>query len=123
MNRNSNEIRQVFLRLYKANKSISEIAQILGLTRQTIYNWKKLEESKLLTIPSLNTRKPPAKLQELNEYIKQNPFAFNKEIAKELNTSKSSIQRWRQRLNISRKKAKTTYKESDIELKKTSNKN
>ena len=120
MNRKNTSLREIFLRMLKAGKKVVEIAQTLGVSRQTIHSWKKLDEIKLLTEPSKNTRKPPQKLEELREYITQNPFAFNREIAKALETNKSNIQRWRRRLGFKRKKAKTTYKEADPELKKSS---
>lgn len=119
MNRTSNDIRQVFLRLHKSGKSVIEISQILGVSRQTIYDWIKQSESKLLKVPNPNTQKPTPKLSELDAYIKKHPFAFNKEIAQALQMSRSAVQRWRKKLGYSRKKAKTTYKESNPELKKT----
>ena len=106
--------------MQKVGKSVSEIAQTLGVKRQTVYNWQKLDESNLLVEPSKNTRKPPPKLEEFKKYVEEHAFEFNKEIAPVFNTSKSSIQRWRQRLDFTRKKAKTSYKESDEDLKKSS---
>ena len=110
--------------MQKAGKSVSETAQTLGIKRQTVYNWQKLNESNLLIEPSKNTRKPPPKLEEFKKYVEEqeHAFEFNKEIATAFNTTKSTIQRWRQRLDFTRKKAKTTYKEADSELKKNSKK-
>jgi len=124
MNRKNNLIREIFLRMQKAGKSVSETAQTLGIKRQTVYNWQKLNESNLLIEPSKNTRKPPPKLEEFKKYVEEqeHAFEFNKEIATAFNTTKSTIQRWRQRLDFTRKKAKTTYKEADSELKKNSKK-
>ena len=120
MNRKNNSVREIFLRMQESGKKVTDIAQTLGVTRQTIYDWKKLDENKLFTEPPKNTSKPPPQLEELRKYIEDNPFAFNKEIAPVFNKTKSTIQRWRQKLGFRRKKAKTTYKEANPELKKSS---
>jgi transposase len=113
--------------MYKLGKTVAEINEITGIKIRTIYNHiktlKERGEGKLLSNPPKNTRKPPAKLVKLKEYIQENPFTFNKEVAIALKTNKTNIQRWRKKLGLTRKKAKTTYKESDEELKKSSYKN
>jgi transposase len=119
MNRTSLDLRQVFLRLNEAKKPVVEIAAIIGVSRQTIYNWRKIEKEKLLTEPSKTTVKPSFDISELKDYIIANPFAFNKEIAVVFGKSKNTIQKWRSRMGFKRKKAKTSYKEADLELKKS----
>jgi len=42
--------------MLKAGKLVSEIAQTLGVKRQTIYEWKKLSKDKLLLEPPKSTR-------------------------------------------------------------------
>jgi transposase len=119
MNRISNDLRKAFFRMQKMGKKVTEIAQILGVKRQTIHKWKKIDENQLLIEPSKNTRKPPFQLGGLKEYIQKNPFAFNKEVAIILKTNKTNIQRWRKKLGLTRKITKTSYKEADLELKKS----
>jgi len=41
MNRKNNSIKKIFERMHKMGKKVAEIAQILGVKRQTIYQWKK----------------------------------------------------------------------------------
>lgn len=124
MNRTSNDLRKLFLRLKNQGKGIIEIANIVGVSRQTVNNWNKViaeyGEERFLKEPSKSTRKPSIDLKLLKKYIEENPSAFNKEIAIVFNSSKNVIQKFRQRLGFNRKKFKTTYKESDPELKKSS---
>ena len=42
MNKTHIKLRQVFLRMNTAKKSVSEIAEFTGVNVRTIYNWKKL---------------------------------------------------------------------------------
>jgi transposase len=123
MNRNNNQIREIFLRMQKAGKSVIEIAQTLGVKRQTIYNWKALKEEELLKEPSKTTRETKLDLVKFKEYLEKNPFAFHREVAEVFGMKKSAAHKWRKKLGLTRKKAKTTYKESDEELKKSSDKN
>ena len=78
MNRKNNSIREIFQRMHKMGKKVAEIAQILGVKRQTIHQWKKMGENQLLIEPSKNTRKP-LEIAKFQEYVDQNPFAFNPE--------------------------------------------
>jgi transposase len=107
--------------MVKMGSSTTEIAKAIGKSRQTVYNLKKQDDDKLLLVPSKNTRKPTFDVEVLKQYFTDNKFAFNKEIGKVFGKSKSTIHRWRNKLGFKRKKAKTTYKESNDELKKTSN--
>ena len=107
----------------KFEKSVIEIAGVIGVKRQTTHNWKKLLKQPngqeiLLLEPPKSTRKPSFDIDELQAYIEQNPFAFDKEIGLIFGKGKSTIHKWRKRLNFKRKKAKTTYKEAASELKK-----
>lgn len=112
--------------MLKMSKSTSEIAQVLGVSRRTIFNWKKIvkeyNEDKLFTEPSKTTVKPSFNTQELKEFMLANPSNFYKETAKKFNKSISTIHRYSKKFGITRKKFKTTYKESDPELKKSSKK-
>ena len=105
----------------KAGFSAVLIAAAIGRNIQTVYNLRKVESVKLLVEPDKNTRKPTFDLDELKKHITDKPFAFNKEVGLVFKKSKSTIQRWRSRLGFKRKKAKTTYKEANVELKKTFN--
>ena len=120
MNRTDNQTRKVFLRMNKAGLSAVSIAAAIGRSIQTVYNLQKVEENKLLLEPDKNTRKPTFNLGDLKKHIEDNPFEFNKEVGLVFKKSKSTIQRWRSKLGFRRKKAKTTYKEANDELKKTS---
>lgn len=119
MNRTDNQTRKVFQRMNKAGSSAVSIAAAIGRSIQTVYNLRKVEDDKLLIQPSFNTRKPTFDLDQLKKHITQKPFEFNTEVGLVFKKSKSTIQRWRSKLGFKRKKAKTTYKESNDELKKT----
>lgn len=125
MNKTSLDLRKVLIRMNKLGKTPQEISQNTGIKIRTVYGYLRIlktqGEEKVLSQPSKNTRQPPPKLTQLKEYIQDNPFAFNKEIAVALQTHKNNIQRWRQKLGLFRKKSKTTYKESSPELKKSLN--
>jgi hypothetical protein len=109
--------------MHKSGKKPPEISEVTGIKIRTVYSYLKILETqgeeKVLLQPPKNTRQPPPKLMKLKDYIEENPFAFNKEIAIVLQTHKNNIQRWRHKLSLMRKKAKTTYKEADTELKKS----
>ena len=120
MNKTNIELRKVYLRMKKLGSSDTSIADATGIKIRNFRNWNKLTEEELLHQPDKNTRKPTFDTRKLKQYIIDNPFAFNKEVAIVFNVTKSTIQRWRSKLDFRRKKAKTTYQEADIELKKTS---
>jgi hypothetical protein len=103
----------------KLGSSAVLIAATTGVKIRNIYNWDKLSEEELLVEPNKNTRKPTFDIEALKQYITENPFAFNKEISKVFGKHENTIQYWRSKLGFKRKKAKTTYREADDELKKT----
>lgn len=121
MNRTDNSTRLVLQRMHKAGSSAVEIATAIGKSVQTVRNLIKLDDDKLLVEPSKNTRKPSLDLEALKQHFTDHKFDYNSEIAKVFGTCKSTIHKWRHRLGFKRKKAKTTYKEADDKLKKTSN--
>jgi Transposase len=119
MNKTNIELRKVYLRMKKLGSSAVLIAAATGVKIRNVYNWDKLSEEELLVEPNKNTRKPTFDIEALKQYITDNPFAFNKEIGKVFGKHKNTIQYWRSKLGFKRKKAKTTYREADSELKKT----
>lgn len=123
MARTNNEIRKIFLRLNNQNKKPIEIANILGLARQTITNWKarikNKPESQLLEIGNKGGKPSKLDIEALKVEFESNRFGLNREIAQKFGVSKSLIQYFRQRLGYTKKVANTTYKEADPELKKT----
>lgn len=120
MNRTDNSTRLVFQRMNKAGLSAVEIAKAIGKTTQTVRNLKKLDDDKLLVEPSKNTRKPSLDLEALKQHFTDNKFDYNIEVAKVFGKCKSTIHKWRQKLGFKHKKARTTYREADEILKKTS---
>jgi transposase len=120
MNITDNSTRLVFQRMNNSGYSAVDIAKAIGKTRQTVYNLRKIKDDELLIKPDKNTRKPTFDIDALKKHITDKPYDFNKEVGLVFGKSKSTIQRWRVKLGFSRKKARTTYKESDQDLKKTS---
>lgn len=125
MSRINNELRKVFLRLYKQGKKPIEIANSIGVTRQTITNWIRLlpdnGENYFLT-PRYNNPKSRLDLDKLSLVFEQNPTMFNWEIAKQFNCTDNLIRYFRKKWGLTNKKGRTTYKESSEKLKKTSKK-
>jgi transposase len=120
MNRKGKDLRSVYLRLKKKKKPVAKIAETIGVSRQTIYNWNSLSESSLFTEPSKTTVKPTFDITELREYMLDNPGNFYKETANVFGKSIATIHRYAKKFGITRKKFKTTYKEQKPELKKSS---
>lgn len=125
MNKTHIKLRQVFLRMNTAKKSVSEIAEFTGVNVRTIYNWKKLltesdGEKRLLSQPSKTTYTTNLNLVLLESHFTDHPFEFHAETGRVFNRSRSTIQRWRSKLGFKRKKSKTVYREASDELKKTS---
>jgi hypothetical protein len=119
MNKTDIELRKVYLRMKKLGSSAVSIAAATGVKIRNIYNWDKLSDEELLVEPNKSANKPSFDIEALKQYINDNPFAFNKEIGKVFGKHKNTIQYWRSKLGFKRKKAKTTYREADSELKKT----
>lgn len=119
MYRTSNDLRKVFMRMNKAGSSAVAIASCLNVSRQTVHQWKRLDESQLLKEGNVNTRRPSLDLDSLKRYILDNPFAFDREVGSVFGRSIKTIHKWRHRLGFKRKKVKTTYLEADLESKKT----
>jgi len=111
--------------MHKMGKSVAEISKITEIKIRTVYNYLKNQKNdeNILFDPPKNTRKPSLELDKLQKYIEENPFAFNKEVAKIFEKSAKTIQKWRKKLGFKRKKARKTYKEADPELKKNSKPN
>jgi transposase len=112
MNKTDIELRKVYLRMKKLGKSNKEVSESTGVCQSTIRNWKKYTEQELLTEPSKSTRKPTFDIQVLQQHFQDNPLSFNKEVAEVIGKTKSTIQRWRHKLGFTRKKVKTTYKDT-----------
>lgn len=119
MNRASNDLRRIFLRQRKLGKSIIEISQLIGISRQSLWYWTKMTEEELLKVVKINTRTPSIDEDKFKQYYIDNPLSFDWEASLVFNVSKTTIQRWRDKLKITRKVTTKTYKESKPELKKT----
>jgi hypothetical protein len=119
MNKTDIELRKVYLRMKKLGSSAVEIAAATGVKIRSVKDWGKLTDEEILREPDKSTRKPSFDVETLKQYINDNPFAFNKEIGEVFGKHKNTIQYWRSKLGFKRKKAKTTYREADQELKKT----
>ena len=123
MSRTSNDLRKVFLNLYKKGSKPIEIASILNVTRQTVTNWirriKLNSEENFFNIYKPKGRPLTINIDELKKEFEINRTAYNREIADKFNSNDSTIAYWRHKLGYSKKKARTTYKESNPELKKS----
>lgn len=115
------------MKFHKAGKTSREISELLSVTVQTINNWKRslINQSEDWLMEVRIGKGFPSKISD-DIYLKEFtnfPTAFNREIAVKLGVSTSTVIYHRRLLKFSNKKATTTYKESDPELKKTLMKN
>lgn len=122
MNKTDIELRKVYLRMRDSGKSTKEISVATGVFESTIRNWKNFTEEQLLFEPDKSTRKPSIDLDKLQQYLNKNPFAFHREVALVFNCSIKTIHKWKTYLGFTRKKVKTTYRESDESKKNYSSK-
>lgn len=125
MARSTNEIRSVFVRLHKQGKKPVEIANILGVTRQTITNWRSIikdqgEESLLTDKYFKGNVKRVDELTQIKIFEEQKT-ATNEELSKILNVGVSTVQRYRNQQGYTYKKGTYTYKEANDKAKKNSN--
>jgi transposase len=123
MNKTSLDLRRVLIRMSDNSKSAKEISEATGIKLRTTQNYlhilKKTNGKDLvLTNPNPNTRIPSIDLEKLKQFYQDNPFAFDKEVGKVFGVSKSTVGKWRNKLGLKRKKAKTIYRESNDESKK-----
>jgi transposase len=120
MSRTSNDLRKVFLNLYKKGSKPIEIANILNVTRQTVTNWirriKLNSEENFFDIYKPKGRPLTINIDELKKEFETNRTAYNREIADKFNSNDSTIAYWRHKLGYSKKKARTTYKESNPDI-------
>jgi Transposase len=119
MYRTSNDLRQVFLRLKKQGKGLIEISDTIGVSRQSLWTWSKMTDEELMKIGNKSTRQPSIDLENLQKYYLENPYKFDWEVGLVFGVAKSTIQKWREKLKITRKVTTKSYKEANPELKKT----
>ena len=120
MNKTSLELRKVYLRMKKLNKPVEEIAEVIGVTIRSVKNWSKLTEEEILHEPNKITHTTKLDLIKFKDYIQANPTMFNKEIGEVFGIKKTNVSKWIYKLGFVRKQVRTTYREADPELKKTS---
>ncbi len=126
VSRINNELRKIFLRLYKQGRKPIEIANTIDVTRQTITNWIRMYNNKgEKYFLELRYNNPTSRIDfiELSRVFENNPTLFNREIAEMFNCSMQLIHKYRHMLNYTNKKGSAGYKESKPELKKNSKKN
>ena len=125
--RSRNEIRKIFVKLFREFHTPVQIANILGCDPKTIRSWIDIlveqGEEKLMRI-NIGS-KPKYSLSELFVIFSmdENLTKFNYELSEELGISTSAVQLYRSKLSFKNKKVKTIYKEANDELKKTLQRN
>lgn len=117
-----NELRSIFLRLYKQGKSPIEIAKILDTTRQTITNWRSIVEKRgeesLLRIKRFQGHPKKVEEETMRKLFEDRKLATNSELAQELGYSENTVGRYRRKLGYTYKKGTYTYKEANDLAKK-----
>jgi uncharacterized protein YjcR len=123
MSRTSNEVRKIFINLYNQGIKSEKIGETLGITGRTVRNWitlvKDQGQNRLMKIFKPKTMTTFLDLDKLKQEFETNKTAFNREIAVKFNCSTKTIEQWRKRFGYTKKKGRTTYRESNPALKKT----
>jgi transposase len=111
------EFRQKVLEFVEKSSSIPEAVEIFGVSRDTIYKWKRRAQADELA-PKSRAHKKPYKLdyQLLMEYVERHPDAFLHEIAAHFGVSHGGIFDALKKMGISRKKKAFTYAEGNEQL-------
>jgi len=114
---------KIFQRRHKMGKKWPKSPK-LELNRETQLSQnsnegeKKLGEAGLMLESGKKTRQTKLDLVKFQEYLEENPTKFNREIGEVFGIKKSAAHKWKKRLGMTRKNAKTSYKEADLALKK-----
>lgn len=113
MKRHPNALRTRVVEFVKANKSKVLASKTFKVARQTVYEWMRLDSlGSLLEVNNYITRKSKINIEELTDYVNQNPDLYYTEIATHFKSSKSEIHYLLKKLNYTVKKNKrSTRKE------------
>ena len=99
------DLRKSVISQVEKGESVYKISALFGISRQTIYNWKKLQSKDSLRAKN-NLKRRPKKIcpTELESYVKKNPDATLKEMAKHFKCTTSSVHYRLKKCKISYKK-------------------
>jgi len=112
------DLRRKAVEMVNEKRTPEQVSRLLGLGYNTVRQWyNKLKKTGNLENAPLERAPKKINPVELERYIEENPLALDIEVAKKFNVSPSTIRYWYRKLDITRKKAQTTYKEADEELK------
>lgn len=101
-------------------------SKVFKLARETVNKWVSLNQQGILF--KIIPRKPNSPLNQSDvvdkvlEYIDNNPDAYDIEIAKQFNSSKSSVQRFRMQHGYTIKKNKKDTKKQTLKRENSSTK-
>lgn len=99
------DMRQRALELLKEGKNKTEISKMLGASRTSILRWsKRASKGKLAATYPKKRGGFKVDDEKLKAYVKENPDAYQSEIAEAIGAKENTVCRALKRLNISRKK-------------------
>lgn len=99
------DMRQRALELLKEGKSKTEISKILGASRISILRWsKRASRGELAATYPKERGGFRVDDEKLKAYVKENPDAYQAEIAEAIGAKENTVCKALKRLNISRKK-------------------
>lgn len=113
-----NEFRmEVLKEIHAEEMSICKIADIYGISRGTLYDWLVKEKEGTLFEDNRHNagRHPSTDTEEIIQYVRENPDAFQYEIAKMCNTSQFTVWRCLKSHGFTRKKKRKNTK-NQIEI-------
>lgn len=99
------DMRQRALELLKEGKTKKEVSKMLGVGRTSLLRWEKRELKGELAATYPKTRGGfRVNDEKLKAYVKENPDAYQSEIAEAIGAKENTVCKALQRLKISRKK-------------------
>ena len=99
------DMRQRALELLKEGKTKKEVSKMLGVGRTSLLRWEKRESKGKLAATYPKTRGGfRVDDEKLKAYVKENPDAYQSEIAEAIGAKENTVCKALHRLKISRKK-------------------
>ena len=84
------EFRKAVLKYYDKNRGFKKTCELFDISQATLHSWlKKRKEGD--PPPRRRGRKPSVARADIDQYIKEHPDAFQREIAEKFNCTQSCI--------------------------------
>jgi transposase len=104
------ELRKKALEYFRKVNDRKKVIEVFGMTMPTLENWIRRERNNCLSPKNRRSSPTLIKNQKLIDFVKANPDAYLREIAKEFGATLQAVFYACKRLNISLKKRPRTTK-------------